>query len=656
MSRAPTYDIGHELGDDRTSFTPSPGWVICVVRLGLPLSYSRKDRKSISTDVSEGAKLRGPNLIIASDCTSLAINGSKESHTKTMVAELRQTDHNYLVEILPGDWVLAWIVDFQDHIPGLIEDIKGEKACNGFDSGFKFIGRVETVRKRQSLNRESGLKTTSVTVGAVGFKELDTQFFYDPLLSQADSTLGTWLCKIGVDINAIFEVDAKTGQKNNSSKIIKTLLNLLLGKGIDSGRVNAAAGQNDALRSTSGGGTLAGGKSAPFAYLVPKVVGKLLGVKEAEFRAQLGGGVLSYHNLLEVTVGIQSFENKDAHEVGKRFKPTLEELLGTYLPTMPQFTNTPLWSLLQQFLNSTINEMYTALKVNEDGLVVPTLVARQIPSTDAIVFKKKDDSFGPQEKGTSVTKHLDIPRWLLPSVMVNNVDIGRSGATRFNFVHIYGQDANQTQNVTLTQQLVLNPPIRDDLDIQRSGLHPYMAQIACAIKDQVGSTPSDWITLVADRAIGSHFTLNGTIQSLGISAPIAEGDNLEWDGVVYQIESVSHNCVQADVMRSFTTTLTLTNGYRAEAQAEGPVGGDSGGGDSSGGSDTEFPVYPGLEALDGTLFDPGLSVDDRFDRTAPTVSQGDLADKNKLTKTELGNPLFRGGAVGGKAGDRGGQK
>jgi hypothetical protein len=57
------------------------------------------------------------------------------------------------------------------------------------------------------------------------------------------------------------------------------------------------------------------------------------------------------------------------------------ELLGTFLPVMPELTNKPLWSVLQQFLNPTVNEMYTCLRVNKDNRVVPTLVVRQIPFT-----------------------------------------------------------------------------------------------------------------------------------------------------------------------------------------------------------------------------------------------------------------------------------
>jgi hypothetical protein len=298
---------------------------------------------------------------------------------------------------------------------------------------------------------------------------------------------------------------------------------------------------------------------------------------------------------------------------------------------MPNFTNQPLWSVLQQFLNPTINEMYTCLRINPQGIVVPTMVVRQIPFTTEAFDATIQSTIIPFAASTStplVTKFLALPRWRLHSAMVDHIDIGRSNATRTNFVHILGQDATSYEQNTFSNQLVNNKPIRDDLDIQRSGLRPYMTTVAAVNKDNVGNTPSIWMALVADRMIGSQYTLNGTISSVGIRAPIAEGDNLEFDGVVYHIESVTHHAsIGGNGERSFTTTLTLTNGIRSDGVTDtgpqGPPGTSSGG--SGGGSGTpQFPIYPGFLPTDQTAHDPGINFDDTFDRTPPAVAQGDL--------------------------------
>ena len=638
-SKAPIYDVVKEYGDDLTRLSSSPGWAVCVVRLGLPLSYSREKGKSVTTDVSQGAHLRGPNLIITSDCISLNVSGSKDSHTKTLVAELRQTDHNYLVEILPGDWVLAWMVHDETALEELLKRVKEanpDKPCNGFDDGFKFLGRVDGVRKRMHLDRSSGMKTSSVTMTAIGFRELDTQFFYDSYLSKNDdSTIGSWLTQVGLDLEVLFSVDIKKGEKNNSRKLIAALLDLLVGKGVKNNKVNAAEqevqknGQSQfgSLQATAGAGTTASGQEAPFSYLVPRVVGALMGKKAED--ASKNGGIMSYADILETLMGVQTYNASAGgnESPGTLLNPTIsseswparmytgKDLLGSFLPVMPQFTNKPLWSVLQQFLNETINEMYTAMRVNPAGQVVPTLVVRQIPFTTEAFHDTSQDvvGAGPKPQAVDTTPFLTVPRWKLHPVMVNDLDIGRSDATRINFVHIYGQDANLSADgqVTFTQQLVSNPPSRDDLDIQRSGLRSYMTTVACTLRDQVGRTPGTWMALVADWTIGSQYTLNGTLSSVGIRAPICEGDNLEFDSVVYHIQSVSHHCmIEANGGKSWSTTVTLTNGMRSDGVSDV----DS----------VKFPMYPGLKAADNTALDPGLSIDDKYDRTDPRVKDGDL--------------------------------
>jgi hypothetical protein len=68
----------------------------------------------------------------------------------------------------------------------------------------------------------------------------------------------------------------------------------------------------------------------------------------------------------------------------------------------------------------------------------------------------------------------------------------------------------------------------------------------------------------------------------------------------------------ADGKNIWTTTLTLTNGYRAEG--------------STSDTDEKFPIYPGFKADDNTAYEPGFVVEDQYDRTPPEVGDGDLVD------------------------------
>ncbi len=276
-----------------------------------------------------------------------------------------------------------------------------------------------------------------------------------------------------------------------------------------------------------------------------------------------------------------------------------------------------------------INEIYTALKVNQDGHIVPTIVFRQIPfTTDAFVPPQVPENpggglgkldgvriegpslGGPQKMKTletNTTKFLDLPRWYVPPALVRRVHVGRSNATRTNFIHLYGTSSYLTQGGTPIQnQMLNNKPIRDDVDIFRSGIRPYMTTVDCWVDDTVGKAPTQWMSLIADWTIGSHLTLNGTIELYGVQAPIAEGDNVSFDGVVYHIMSVEHTA-QMDANggnKSWMTTLQVTNGMR-----------DTDGMQITNASTSKdlaqglIPIYPGFDKLDNTLLDGGLTLE-----------------------------------------------
>jgi len=398
--------------------------------------------------------------------------------------------------------------------------------------------------------------------------------FHDPALEDGDESIGKWLALLNKDLNEIFLTNARRAVENNGHKLIPFFVNTIVGSGLPQSAATRSGspennGQIEQVQTTFGGVST---PEAPFAYLVPASVSKLLGRVEPSKQ----GGIGSYADLLDLLVGVQSYPCRSIPSasyagvvpdvdpghpearLGRWYTPT-PEVLGAFWPTNVEFVNKPLWALLQQFLNPHINELYTCMRVNPAGSVLPTLVLRQQVLTTP--------TFEPGD--LPVTRFLDLGRWKMPTSMVTDVDLGRSDVTRFNFCHVYGQDSYAGDNVALYKQIVINPPIRDDLDIQRSGLRPYMGMVACKLEDIAGKVPSSWIRLVADFNMGGHLQLNGTISSFGIQEPIAEGDNLEWDGCVFQIESCSHSC-RVDTSsgrRSFRTTLALSHGMSANSQA-----------------------------------------------------------------------------------------
>ena len=658
---APVFDVmEHEHPGSDWLMSRSPAWVIAVIPLGAPVSFSRKDMQSISKIAGDGVLLRQPGVFtISSDCTSLSISGSKDSHLKSLAATLKQANINYLVEILPGDWIVAWILNSQDKaqelvskiksfdFSGKVQDDQAKQIFCGFDSGLKFVGRAHSVRKSVSVDRTSGVSDVSFNLTAYAFKELETEVFYDPKLAvyAKDNEL-TWLWRIGFDVNSIFHQTKDGVIDDNVHQIIPGFVDIFLGKGLPpTANITGRSTTQAVVGPLAPTGDDPG--EAPYAYIIPAAVGGLLGKPNPSKTP----GILAYADILTLLFGVQQYGNINsqnysvflpnvsttAPETSAQHRYTGTPMMGAFLPVFPDFTDKPLWQVLYQWLNPTVNEMYTTFRVNEDGFIQPTVVVRQIPfSTDAFantateynaqITKENNTIDSVQAINTSlastvgaevpvgfvvtqkdrrpvtVTPFLSLPRWKINNSMINSLDIGRSDATRTNFISIYGQ-SGYTQGISIIDQFVNNPPIRNDLDIQRSGLHTYNTVVACDSASQKGNVPGIWMQLVADRMIDSQLTFNGTITCVGIQSPICEGDNLELDDVVYHIEAYSHSCgVGPDGSVSFTTMLRLTNGLRSESAPKPTYG------IPPYGLGPDAVLYPGVVQEDNTGLDPGIST------------------------------------------------
>jgi hypothetical protein len=592
-SKAPRYDLLRDFQAtpggapiDREYLSTSPGVLIAVIRLGRPLTYSRATNRSVG-EVVEGAFTRqDAPLLIVDDCISLSVSDSKRSHTKSLTATLKHTGVNYLDRdvMLPGDWVLAWMFNNQDDLERVTELVKQGKAANDFHDGLKFVGRVHSINRDVKVAK-NGVKTINYYLSAVGFEELDTGFFYDTALATSanvSSDIRTFMAQIGLDFTKWAEQEQmEAGRiKDNSEKLIVALVDMILGRGVDA-RVNRPIerGGSDDLKIAP-----QANKEAPYAYLVPRTVGTLLGMEPAEGSK---GGVFGYADIMQTVIGVQQYVPGGAED-GTDFVPVLrdtstvsrkfclEKLKGTFLPVNPTFVNVPLWSLLQQYLNPAVNEMFTCLRADEDGDVRPTLVARQIPFSSESV---------PERFEFQLTRFLSLPRWVMAPVMLmdGGVTVGRSNATRTNMMHIYGEASTYANNRSITNQLVRNPPIFDQVDIQRSGMRAQMRTVNCAIEDQL-SAPRAWMEAMADWSFGSQYTLAGPVDSQGIQAPVPVGDNMELEGVVYHIESVDHRFgLDAAGNKYFRSHLSVSNGMPADQS----------------GADEDFPRYAGFSAATG---------------------------------------------------------
>ncbi len=643
------------------ALTLAPYWVLLVLPFDEEVTFYRSQMGSYDTDPSVAvrtsngsgsgqgvnAKEHGYPLIITSDCRRLVVAHGKDSFEGNLQATLVGTDTNYLQLVFPGDWCMAWILQSEDHGKDVAARLHSyfygktstqqDLTCNHFQDGLKFLGRVTSLRKTL-VQAPEGLRTFAFSLQAHSFKELESETYFEPGLSDDIlKRMGGALARLSASMQS-FLTDKENSLVTTESAV-PALLNLLLGEGIppevQHGIAADAAGNVGGPQEEYG----ATGKdvgvakeAAPFAYLVPKDIGAILG----ETGTAPASGALAAADLLEVIIGVQKYGTKPNVQPQVLFLPNdltpsgsnvrhqfcTPHLQGTFLPNFPMFNGTKnVWSIVHGFVNRAVNEMYTTLRVNPEGRVMPTLVARQIPFTSpalaAVLGGRAPTANGlaPGVEGPATavaslpkdlpyTEFLELPRWHVHPLMVVSADLGRSDAKRCNFVHVYGQPSATMQENTPQAQLVANPPLQDLSDVKRSGLRPMISSVDCSpadITDDAGRHASRWMTLIADWSMGMHLTLDGVLNLYGITAPICCGDNLEFDGAVYHIESVLHSAaLEPNGKRKFVTTLTLSHGIRSD-DPQLPVTPAIG--------NTDASIFAAMRDTGQTTYNPGLTVD-----------------------------------------------
>lgn len=543
---APRYDLSKFLPSASPRYAAQDAHaLLAIAGLDIPVTYDRDQKASVDGSPSDGVALRGGKLVLVHDGIVRAdVMRDKSSHVKHATVTVTGGARDLLRDVHPGDWAMLWLMPDRPTFDDVLDRVKKGDPANKPGDGLRMVARVQSVRARGTI--QNGIKSISYTIQLAGFAEFDSQLYYDLNLATNDvlqAKVGGWLTRVGVDADDWFARHATDDRADNINTILPDLLELVLGRGV-SQDLNSAAQAN--LAGAFGAGAEGG---APNAYACPTIIAKLLGVDP-------GGGVVAYAELLSAQVGLQSY---DSGNDLKAMIPNLsDDLQGAFYPFFPQMINTPFWSVLGQFLNPSINEMYTALKLadTDDGPgVYPAFVVRQIPFTT--------QAYGGDAKATPF---LSVPRWVVPSSLMLDYDLGRSDATRVNMVHVYASALQFAGANSQSKQMVENPIIHDDLDIQRSGPRPLMLTVECAIDDNKSAAAGKWSELIADWSMGQHLTMNGTIQFVGLPGPMPEGDNVEIDGMVFHLEGIVDTYhVQPDGKKFWRTLLKVTNGVLAEA-------------------------------------------------------------------------------------------
>lgn len=539
----------------------SPTWVLTFINWQV--------RDTLRTKSSQGDALTTRNpLIVESDCISLTVTTGKGTLTPSMEAILLSTDINYETAISPGDFVfvnmLNWPKDAEDVVgrAGTLDQI------NGINDGFKGFFKVQGVRRVLQSDPSTGLKRVVYRINGFAFTEFNNSIYLNPFLLNSSSPQ-TDNIKLFTGLIFNYWSDfVNKGGKGDVQNILALLIRSFIGEGLSSKARNPS-------------GSLLGSPNVH--YLMPSAVGKLLGFKEQGTVSTAGGTFYAAKDIYTYLFGIQEYASGSSQQLSDALNPigltqaynrfffTTKPCNGISLLKPEWWNQVKVWDILNQYVNSPLNELYTCFKVSMEGKVMPTLTFRQIPFTSEDFANQNFGVLDQQALSIPVTKFMSLPRWKINPSMVFSQDIGRDEAARINYVQYYSKSLIDVNGTDLSLETAKHNYVFDIKDVERSGLRPYVAMTQFGDLDTSVNKSPIWARIVGDALIGGHLKFNGSITCIGIVDPITVGDNLELDGIVYHIEQVTHSC-QNDLgsgVKSFRTTMALSMGVSTDSNSSG---------------------------------------------------------------------------------------
>jgi mRNA-degrading endonuclease RelE of RelBE toxin-antitoxin system len=541
--------------NSKDSHQTSPGYVLTFTRLSNRdvNNYGYKDLKGKQAeDISK--ETRTP-LVVINDAVAVNVSYSKSNPTPTLNCVLKQGDLNYLTAIHPGDYVIVNMINDQNKVIDIRNRALGLENINNKDDGFKGLFKILDVNMNLSISG-MGEKNYYVQITARGFDEFNNILYFNPALpAEMEKSKGVLFLN---SFNGFTDI-LLNKDRNNVQDLVKTVIQRTIGQGM------AALDKSDTNLN-----------QIP-AYAIPNQIAKLLGIKNARNISDINKYYLGVWDSVNGFVSFfKEYEEPEKKSDSKKesnpktFFKTKTELQGARQVSFEDFQTVKVWSLLQDYSNPVINESYTCYRLCPDGRVYPSVIVRQKP------FNTRNY----EEKGpVSVhTKFLDLPRWKISGNLITNLSIGRSDQGRINFVQVFSRSLSIDSNFDAALQIQNGNYVEDSLDVLRHGRKPYI--VTCnynppSTKDGMVYKAREWAYLMADWLFNGHLKLNGTIQTVGIEEPICVGDNLEFDNVVYHIETITHSInISPDGVKTFRTNLSLSMGMDDNSNKQGPIYGE----------------------------------------------------------------------------------
>lgn len=550
----------------------NPAYVLTVLRfenrdLGNYSGAGLGPGGSESTNIST----RDP-LPIENDAIAISVSDSKSQPNTSLEVTLKGGDINYMTAIAPGDYIIVNMLNWESEARNIRIRAGNLQPINRFQDGFKGVYRIQDVSESISVDPNSGKKSVNYKLTAFGFIEWVNKIYYNKYLVLPEEKDNQFLfmdriADIFNNENSKKLVE-KLAKSQSVQDILKLLVNLFLGSGLNVNGLESTVGNEKRTKNQH--------------FLIPTTLGKLLGRPNAKHAI----------DICDIIIGLQKYNESQINDPTVAFKPTSHTRSGKFLESKEPlkgrgllyadyWSNIPAWSILQKYLNDSINEMYTTFRVNEKNQVVPTVVMRQKPfNTDIFgTFNKTFDNpkLEGVKKNIQHTKFSNLPSWTVGAEMVYNLSVKRSESYRFNFIQLQGRTRTVNPDRGWEQTEQLASPNYDYIkeDVQRSGLKPYFAKTEFDYPPGSGggSETPNWVQLISDWVVGSHLKLQGTVTMYGVQDPICVGDNFIFNNIRYHIESVNHSMMidPASGKKTWRTVLSLSEGVTVEQGVRNPI-------------------------------------------------------------------------------------
>lgn len=539
------------------SHQSSPGYVLTFIRWSNRDTVNYEGNKRIGDN-----NITRPTMVVINDAITISVNDSKNQLTPQATVVLKGGDINYGTAIGTGDYMLINLLDYRDRAVDIAIRASNNQSINKYSYGFKGLFKVQSVRRQLVTDPSTGRKSLNYVVHGFGFTEFNSLIYYNPALTkkltQSNSAFLT-------EFKGFADLATAFNNADNVGHLLRIVIKKIFTVGLNKSDSSVELSPNRK-------------------YYVPPPLGSLLGRPNAKVISDIYNFIFgiwdkSVPNAPTISAGFNpNVQRRSGDETFYEVKGgNKANLQGYKMIQIQDFNQKNIWSILNTYLNSAINESYTVSgRVDINGNIIPTVIFRQKPFS-SLHFDNPNNLNGvknPNKPASKIphTPFLKLPRWKISSDLIYNMDLGKDDAARINMVYLRASAV--AVNPTVNEAIQATNIFYDPEDIRRHGLKAAMLYSPFDYSKEDGELQKskNWSYLLFDMLNGGQLREGGGLNCVGIEEPISVGDNLEFDSNVYHIEQVQHSMtLQSDGKYAFRTNLKLTFGTSIYSTDKKPV-------------------------------------------------------------------------------------